>query len=294
MFIYVLLSFIAGAFIITFAMHLPRRHLDPTAVEQLRNELRNRGEKLEDVSLQRPDGATLRGWLLRPAAANGRVVILLHGVTDNRLGSIGMAKIYLRHGYTVLLPDSRAHGESGGELATYGVLERNDIAGWVSWLIQSQHVSCVYGHGGSMGAALILQALAVEPRFCAVIAESPFASFREISYDRISRRFHCGPWLGRTVFHFVVDGAIVWSRLRYNLPISDANPQNAVASSSVPIFIIDGADDDGIPPRHTDLIVAHHPANVTTWRVPHAGHGGMWAAAGDDFPRRVLSFMAAH
>ena len=35
--------------------------------------------------------------------------------------------MFLEEGYSVLLPDSRGHGTSGGELVTYGLLEKRDV-----------------------------------------------------------------------------------------------------------------------------------------------------------------------
>ena len=55
-----------------------------------------------------------------------------------------------------MLPDSRAHGESGGTLATYGLRESDDIHRWVDWLYGGRQSKCVYGFGESMGAALVL------------------------------------------------------------------------------------------------------------------------------------------
>ena len=49
-----------------------------------------------------------------------------------------------------------------------------------------------------MGAAQLLQSLDTHPHFCAVAAESPFANFREIAYDRMGQPFHLGPWVGRS------------------------------------------------------------------------------------------------
>ena len=105
-------------------------------------------------------------------------MLALHGLGDNRLGMEGFAGIALEHGFTVLLPDARGHGESGGELATYGLLERNDIHQWVDYLEAATQPRCVYGMGESMGAAQLLQSLEVENRFCAVVAKSSFSSFR--------------------------------------------------------------------------------------------------------------------
>jgi fermentation-respiration switch protein FrsA (DUF1100 family) len=105
------------------------------------------------------------------------------------MGMIGYAELLLANGYGVLMPDSRAHGQSGGALATYGLLEKDDIQRWIRWVQEHQHPGCVFGFGESMGAALVLQAIVSKPGFCAVAAESPFASFREISYDRWDNSF---------------------------------------------------------------------------------------------------------
>ena len=78
---------------------------------------------------------------------------------------VGYGEILLRHHFSVLMLDARAHGESGGQIATYGLLEGDDIHRWFQWLLQKEHPSCIFGFGESMGAAQILQALTTEPRF---------------------------------------------------------------------------------------------------------------------------------
>jgi predicted esterase len=70
---------------------------------------------------------------MRPREANGNTVILLHGVSDNRLGMYGYGRWLLQNHYSVLLPDARHHGNSGG-LTTYGIREANEfsrrVLGW--------------------------------------------------------------------------------------------------------------------------------------------------------------------
>ena len=80
--------------------------------------------------------------------------------------------MFLKEGYRILLPDSRAHGDSGGAIATYGLLERDDIHRWADWARQQPHTGCVYLFGESMGAAIALQATAADPNLCAVVVES--------------------------------------------------------------------------------------------------------------------------
>ena len=69
---------------------------------------------LQDVSLIASDGSHLQAWFARPASVNGDAVILFHGVGDNREGMMGFAELFLANGFAVLVPDSRAQGESGG------------------------------------------------------------------------------------------------------------------------------------------------------------------------------------
>ena len=118
---------------------------------------------LADVSITTPDAVTLRAWTIHPPRSNGDAVILLHGLADNRVGMTGYAQLLLAHGFTVLLPDARAHGASGGQLATYGLLESNDIHQWFDFLVAQDHPHCIFGFAESMGAAELLQSLTVEP-----------------------------------------------------------------------------------------------------------------------------------
>ena len=156
------------------------------------------GAPLEDVFVTASDGARLQGWFAHPAKSNGNAVILLHGVADNRQGMTGFAELFLSHGYSVVLPDSRAHGVSGGNFPTYGVMEAGDVRAWYDWVRVRDRPNCVFGIGESMGAAIVLQALKTTP-FCAVVAESPFASFRQIAYIRVGEVFRAGScWAGRS------------------------------------------------------------------------------------------------
>src|SRR6202047_819922 len=169
------------------------------------------GAALRDVSVTASDGSHLQGWFARPAKANGDSVILLHGVGDNRQGMMGFAELFLSNGFAVLVPDSRAQGESGGAFPTYGLKESDDVHRWFDWLVMQPHSKCVFGMGESMGAAVLLQAVKTTP-FCAVVAESSFASFRQIAYVRVGQFFHTEPWLGSVALRPAVELAFLYGR----------------------------------------------------------------------------------
>jgi dipeptidyl aminopeptidase/acylaminoacyl peptidase len=258
------------------------------------NAAQKNNSEFRDVKITAPDGTVLSAWFVRPQESNGNAVILLHGVSDNRLGMYGYGQWLVRNHYTVLLPDARAHGNSGGKLATYGLKEADDIHQWVDWIETTEHPRCMFGLGESMGAAQLLQSLPIEPRFCAVVAESPFATFREVAYARFGRPFHTGPWIGKTIFRPTIEVGFLFVRARYGLNMEAASPENAVANTRTPVLLIHGLNDTNIPPYHSDLIRAKNPANVSEWKVPGAVHTGAHAVAPQEFERRVLGWFANH
>lgn len=276
------------------ALHPYSHPIAPSEERNARAAAQKDGVEFRDAELTTPDGAVLRAWYMRPKEANGDAVILLHGVSDNRMGMYGYGKWLVEHHYSVLIPDARAHGNSGGELAAYGLNEADDIHRWVDWIETTEHPRCMFGLGESMGAAQLLQALPKEPRFCAVVAESPFATFREVAYARFGRPFHTGPWIGRTFFHPAVDVGFLYVRLRYGLNMEAASPKQAVIGTKTPVLLIHGLQDHNIPPYHSDLIAAKNPSSIVVWKVPSALHTGAHQAAPQEFERRVLEWFAEH
>lgn len=256
------------------------------------------GADLQPVVIQAADGAELHAWYSIPERQNGQAVILLHGIGDNRGGVAGYGQAFLREGYRILLPDSRAHGESGGTVATYGLRESDDIHRWVSWLY-GNGASCVDAFGESMGAALVLESLRSEPRFCAVVADSAFSNFRSVAYDREgyfvgAGRFGMERIVGRTIGLLPAEMGLLYARWRYGVDLQRANPVDAVRTSDVPVLLIHGEEDINILPRHSLLLAQADPAHAQLWLVPGAGHCGAVGTVPDEFWSRVLNFFARH
>ena len=289
--LYLVFCFIGGAFVADGALHPARRALTAQAESAMRDTAHQLDSDLEDLSITTPDGVVLRAWIICPHRSNGDAVILLHGLADNRIGMTGYAQLLLTQGFSVLLPDARAHGASGGELATYGLRERNDVRQWFDFLSAQVHPHCIFGFGESMGAAELLQSLAVEPHFCAVAAESSFSSFREIAYDRMGQPFHLGPWFGRTALRPVVESAFLYARWKHRLDMRQVSPEDSVAATKVPVLLIHGQIDANIPLRHSRRIHARNPRTVL-WEVPNADHCGAISTAPQEFEQRLLNWFS--
>jgi uncharacterized protein len=291
LFLYLAFCIIGGINLANGVLRPARRPLTQEEITTVRESAHTLHAELNDASITAPDGAILRAWTIRPSSPNGDAVILLHGLGDNRIGMTGYAHLFLADGFTVLLPDARAHGTSGGPLATYGLLERNDVHQWLDFLQAEDHPRCIFGFAESMGAAQLLQSLDTHPHFCAVAAESPFSTFREIAYDRMGQPFHLGPWVGRTILRPLVEIAFLRARLKYGLDMQQISPEDSVAATSIPVLLIHGELDNNIPVRHSRAIHTRAP-KAELWEVPNAGHCGAISTAPEEFEKRLLIFFS--
>ena len=252
------------------------------------------GAELVDVAVNANDGADLRGWAAQPASDNGDTVILLHGVTDNREGMSGYARMFLQEGYRVILPDSRAHGESGGRIATYGLLEREDVHRWAEWARSQPEARCVFLFGESMGAAIALQAAGSDRNLCAVAVESAYASFREIAFDRFAGQTGLPFGLIKVIGDPTLEAALLYTRQKYRVDLRQSSPEYCINSTDVPLLLIAGTNDRNIPPRHARELMAVAYRHASFWEVQGADHGGAVNADPELFKSKVLGWYAMH
>ncbi len=271
-------------------LHPMRRRLTPDLVVGADDSFAEIHARREEFDVRAPDGVLLRGWKVRPAKPNGAWVLVFHGVADNRMGVLEQALILLRAGYGVTLMDARGHGESEGPMATYGWLERNDSRAIVDALTSAEHPTHILALGESMGAGIALQSAGADARIEAVVAEAPFASLREASYDYAGLQKY--PLLGKTIF---APGA--WMMLHRGqrlagFPAADVSPELAVATRAFPIFLICDTADTTLPCRHAERIYRAARGPKTLWVVPGAFHTAAMGFQPQEFRRRVLHFFA--
>jgi uncharacterized protein len=302
-----LLAAVAGWLVGPGFLHPMRRELTPDLIREADASLATTGSAREDFDVHAPDGALLRGWKLRPRNPNGNWVLLFHGVSDNRIGVIGQSEFLLRAGYSVVMMDARCHGQSGGSIATYGWLERNDTRAVIDALISSEgkreasQVSAdsksslplhIFALGESMGAGIALQSAAADPRIEAVAAEASFADLREASYDYGGLRK--SPLLGKTLFRPFTWTLLYRGREVAGFPLEEVSPENAVGARPFPVLLICDEKDEALPCRHTEKIYAAARGPKQLWVVPRAYHTAAYGFEPQEFRRRVLTFFSTY
>ena len=265
----------------------PQR-LNPERIQQAQEMLQRAKTLLEDFEVKTRDNVELRGWKIRAANPTGDWVILFHGVADNRTGVLESARLLLRHGFCVVMMDSRAHGMSSGDIATYGWKERYDTVSVVDALYATEKVRHLFALGVSMGAAIALQSAAVELRIEDVVAEDPFADLREVSFDYAGLR--SWPLLGKTLFRPAAFMAMRSMSRAGGFDPDEVSPEKAVAERPFPVLLICGTQDTTIPCRHAERIYKAATGPKELWIVQGAGHASALGQDPTEYENRVVNF----
>lgn len=283
------ISAVAGWFLGPGILHPQKLNLP--RLQQTAAMLRTTGATAQEFDVRAQDGVELLGWKIHARKPNGDWVLLFHGVSDNRTGTFGAAEFLLLHRYSVVAMDSRAHGASGGKMATYGWKERCDTVAITNALYATERVRHLFALGVSMGAAIALQSAAVEPRIEAVVAEDPFANLREVAYDYAG--LHFSSFLGKTLFRPAVMVAMHFVKKEGDFNPDDVSPEKAVAQRPFPVLLICGTADHTIPCRHAQRIYDAARGPKELWIVQGAGHAGALGHAHGEYERRVIQFFEA-
>lgn len=204
----------------------------------------------------------LRGWLI-PATGGARrgLLVYLHGVADNRDSGLGLANRYTARGWDVLAYDSRAHGRSDGAACTYGFHEKHDVRRVLDAVGAKEAVLL----GCSMGAAVAIQAAAVEPRVRGVVAVSPFAALERVLRER-ARSYRLPISDADTM------AAIALAEGRASFRAGDVSPVRAAAVLQIPVLIVHGELDKKIVADHGREVFAALAGPRRLVVVPRAGH----------------------
>ena len=98
------------------------------------------------------DGINISSWFIPNSEQKG-TILMVHGFDMNKSGMLSRANHFYKSGYSVLMPDLRARGESGGEKANTGAGNAPDIVSVYNFY--KKHLSGYgeitfygYSHGG--------------------------------------------------------------------------------------------------------------------------------------------------
>jgi uncharacterized protein len=188
-------------------------------------------------------------------------------------------------GFSSVMIDLRAHGNSGGNYCSYGYCEKNDITELVTYLTaQTPGIKLgVWGH--SLGGAVALQSLSCEPRLAFGVIESTFCDFRTIVYDYQWRMF-------KVASHAFADNAIARAADQAGFTPDSIKPYEAAEFVHQPVFMAHGDQDEKINIEYGRKNFDHLASLDKQFYVVRGGHhSDVSAAGGEAYHQAILSFL---
>lgn len=229
---------------------------------------------------------TVAGWSARGTPGAG-AVLLLHGVRGDRRSMLGRARLLHGAGYTVLLVDLPAHGESTGGGIAFGAREGGAARAAIARLRALAPGERTGAIGVSLGGASLL--LGPEgpaaASLDAVVLEMVYPTIEEAIANRLRIR------LGDAG---VAMAPLLVAQLRPRLGVGAAElrPVDRIGALRAPLLVIAGERDPRTPLAESRRLFAAAREPKALWVVPRAGHEDLQAAAPAEYERRVLAFLA--
>lgn len=215
------------------------------------------------VTFASRDGLTLAGWWMPHPNAQG-IAVLCHGYLANRCEVLGVALEFHRLGFSCLLFDFRAHGESVGTFTTIGAREVLDALGAVDFAARFGLPILLFG--SSMGGAVAITAAAREARVGAVIADSAYANLSEAANAWWTAGF------GR-LFGTLSRPAKYLAMLLTGARLSDAQPVREVGKIAPrPVLLIHGDSDRLVSVSNAYALYQAAGEPRTLWIAPGSHH----------------------
>ncbi len=242
--------------------------------------------ELRAISVRLPTSPTgsVAGWFARGAGPGA--ILLLHGVRADRTHMLGRARFLQAEGYSVLLIDLPAHGESTGERITFGANEAVGVAAALRYLraaLPGERIGVV---GVSLGAAsLVLSRPSPAPS--AVVLESMYPTITAAVENRLAMRL--GP-VGS-----LVAPLLLWQLpLRSDFSAEQLRPLMALPELQAPLLVASGTDDQHTTWPETERIFAAAQQPKELWAVDGAAHVDLYSYDPAAYRARILRFFSQH
>lgn len=241
--------------------------------------------KAKSVNLQTSSNETVAGWFIGGKPERG-AVLLLHGVRADRHQMLDRAKFLNREGYSVLLIDLPAHGESAGNRITFGLREAEGVKAALSYMTQQLPNEKIAVIGVSLGAASFVFANA-HPTPSAVILESMYPTITEAIVDRLKLR------IGQLGGYFAP--LLLWQLpLRVGISPEQLQPIAAIPLLHTPVLIASGSEDQHTTLSETMRIFQNANEPKELWVVKGAAHVDLYNFNPMAYESRISTFLAKY
>lgn len=238
----------------------------------------------EDYTITSYDGYVLHCSLIPSEKKSKKVVIITHGHTYTRWGSVKYLMIFRELGYNAVIYDDRGHGENKHAPVTMGYHEHEDLMCVINDTFKRFGSDCYIGlHGESMGSAISLQVLKKHPPIHFIVSD---CGYSDLVY--FTKMF------ARTNFHIpslFIHLASLLSKMLYGYWLHEVSPITYLKDNQIPVCFIHGAADTYIDPCNAKRMYDADAGYKELHLFEHAGHAESYASDPDMYRKIVQDFI---
>lgn len=198
--------------------------------------------KKSEYTVKSFDGYKLNCTMVSEDSSD-RYVIISHGYTCNRIGSVKYLNMYKRLGFNCIISDNRGCGKNDPAPITMGFYEARDLAAIIKDTRRRFGENIYLGlHGESMGAAMSLMQLGNDDNISFVVSDCSFADYDKLAKSVAKFKYH--------IPGFLIGRLSKYCKRTYGFGFDELRPYLSIEKTKTPICFIHGKEDRFIPPEH--------------------------------------------
>ncbi|MDR3121282.1 MAG: alpha/beta fold hydrolase [Clostridiales bacterium] len=237
----------------------------------------------------------LRGWHFRPNKTD-RAVILVHEFGGNRfpfdMDTLDLISAFAREGFNTLVFDLRNSGDAEAGMTAFGLREKADVLGAVSYMQNVGGYKNIVLFGLSTGAntAAMAAAETSPAEVGALILDSPIVDMRQFILYRVRE---WSPQLPDFPFRYTIP---MMTEVYLNGDAARADiGTNLDACVPRPVLLIHGNNDEIVSKSDAtavyDRYLTQAVGRISIWNVPGVGHAEAFFREREEYIERITAFL---
>lgn len=226
-------------------------------------------EHAKDMYIKSSDGLKLHAFFIENTTENnnGNFMMVFHGYTSCAAQMSFFAEQFYDMGYSVLLPDARAHGLSEGRYIGMGWPERLDNLLWIDEILKINKNAKIGLFGISMGGSTVINTAGEDlPKQVVVAVE-------DCGYTSAMEQFS---YQMKAIFDLpsfpLLNTAGVIAKIKSGVNLYDANSVKQAKKIKIPTLFIHGKSDTFVPYKMVNELYAAANCEKELLVIENAGH----------------------
>ena len=221
------------------------------------------GVKSNKINLETEDGLTLAAWQVEAENPKGTVIFISGIHNPSVTYFFPHAQMMENNGYSSLLIELRAHGDSEGEKISLGMEEYLDVKAGVDFLKQSEKYKDlpIIVFGVSMGGATAINSIGQINEIDGLISLSAYSNWADVFCDNMVE-------LGVPRFVATLEKPFVWLYLcfDYGFDKIGINPLNEIKKlNGRPALLMHSKEDSQVPFESYERLIKSAKEEVSSY-----------------------------